>query len=496
MTLPLPEYDDLDAMGLAALIRSGGISAEEALEAAAARIEARNPALNAVVHSMEERARGRLSELPDGPLRGVPFLVKDLKLAIAGVPTTNSCALTRDYVPDVTSVTAARYEAAGLQILGKTNTPEFGIMGITESKMRGPARNPWNPDHTPGGSSGGASAAVAARMVPIAHAGDGGGSIRIPAATTGLVGLKPTRGRVTQAPLSGESWGGFVQEHVVSRSVRDSALMLDIEAVHTPGEPYAQPPKERPWLEEVGADPGTLRIAWTTDTLYAGETHPDCVAAVQETVALLEGLGHQVEEARPVVPVADMVRAYFLTVGAGVAWFVEQAAKYAGRRAHPRDFEPATWLFACVGRATSAPELVDAQNLMQRVARDVAAFFDGYDAFITPTLARPPAKVGELYPSGSKELQLKALGRFPAKKLLDLALETMGKDALAATPNTQLFNQTGQPGISLPLHWNAEGLPIGVQFVGRFGDEATLFRLASQLEEARPWKDRRPPILR
>ncbi len=492
----LPEYDDLDAIGLAALIRDGEVSPTEALQAAVDRIAARNPALNAVVHDLEDRARARADDLPDGPLRGVPFLVKDLKLAIAGTPTSNSCRLTADWIPDATSVTAARYEAAGLQILGKTNTPEFGIMGITEPALRGPCRNPWNVDHTPGGSSGGAAAAVAARMVPIAHAGDGGGSIRIPASACGLVGLKPTRGRVTQAPFAGESWGGFVQEHVVSRTVRDSALLLDLEAVATPGEPYAQPAKERPWRDEVGAPPGRLRIAFTTDTLYAGTTDPACRAAVEETAALLEELGHDVVQAAPSVPVPEMVRAYFLTVATGVAWFVEQAAKHAGRK-RPRasDYEPATWLLACAGRKTTAPELLAAQVTMQRVSRDVAAFFADHDVFVTSTLARPPAKVGELYPSGSKDLQLKALGRFPLPRLLDLALDTMGTDALSATPNTQLFNQTGQPGVSLPLHWTDDGLPVGVQFVGRFGDEATLFRLAAQLEEARPWKDRRPPLV-
>jgi amidase len=492
----LPEYDDLDATGLAALIRSGDVSPTEVLQAAVERIAARDPALNAVVHSLEDRARARVDDLPEGPLTGVPFLIKDLKLALAGTPTSDGCAITKDWTPDVTSVTAARYEAAGLQILGKTNTPEFGIMAITESKLRGPCRNPWNTDHTPGGSSGGAAAAVAARMVPIAHAGDGGGSIRIPASACGLVGLKPTRGRVTQAPFSGESWGGFVQEHVVSRTVRDSALLLDLSAAPTPGEPYGQPAKARPWLDEVGAAPGRLRVAFTTDTLYAGTSDPACIAAVQEAVKLLEELGHDVVEAAPTVPVEEMVRAYFLTVSTGVAWMVEKASQRAGRRRPRRtDFEPATWLLACAGRKTSAPVLLDAQMTMQRVARDVAGFFEQHDVFVTSTMARPPAKIGELYPSGNKELQLRALGLFPLARLLDLALETMGTDALSATPNTQLFNQTGQPGISLPLHWTDDGLPVGVQFVSRFGDEATLFRLAAQLEAARPWVDRRPPLL-
>ena len=258
MPLPIPEYDDLDAIGLAELVRSGALSAGEVLEAAIARCEARNPALNAVVLPLYERARRGVDKLPDGPLRGVPTLLKDLKIGLAGTPTSNSCALTKDKVYDRSSVLTERYEAAGMQIFGKTNTPQFGIMGVTESALRGPCRNPWNTDHSPGGSSGGAASAVAARIVPVAHGGDGGGSIRIPASACGIFGLKPTRGRVTQAPFAGDSWMGFVQEHMLTVSVRDSALLLDIADQPTPGEPYAATTKARPFLEEVGAPTGRL----------------------------------------------------------------------------------------------------------------------------------------------------------------------------------------------------------------------------------------------
>jgi amidase len=490
-----PEYDDLDATALAALVKQGDVSPEELLEAAAERIAARNPALNAVVYDMVDRARGRVGKLPDGPMKGVPFLVKDLKLKIAGTPTSNSCRLQSESIADRSSVTAERYEAAGLQILGKTNTPEFGIMGITESALRGPCRNPWNHDHTPGGSSGGSASAVAARMVPAAHSGDGGGSIRIPASACGLFGLKPTRGRVTQAPFLGESWGGFVQEHVVSRSVRDSAAFLDIEDPATPGEPYGIAPKTRPWVEEVGAPTGTLRIAVTTDPLYAGAPDPDGTAAVESTMTLLRELGHDVVTATPPFPRDAMVRAYFLTVATGVAWFVEDAARGAGRSPRAADFEPATWLLAQIGWKTTAPELLDAQITMHRTAREVAAFFERYDVFVSPALGRPPARIGELAPNGAELAQLAVLRTLPLGALLDIALNKMGDSKLAYTPNTQLFNQTGQPAMSVPLHWNAAGLPIGVQFAARFGDEATLFRLGAQLEEARPWKDRRPPTL-
>ena len=488
------DYDTLDAMGLAERVRAGDVSPEELLDAAVERIEARNPALNAVVYDMVDRARARVGDLPDGPLKGVPFLVKDLKLQIAGTPTSNSTRLMLHRPATQTSVLAGRCEAAGLQILGKTNTPEFGIMGITEPAARGPARNPWNTDHTPGGSSGGSSAAVAARMVPIAHGGDGGGSIRIPASACGLFGLKPTRGRVTMAPFMGEAWSGFVQEHVLSRSVRDSALLLDIEDPRTPGEPYGVPHKPRPWLEELETPCRPLRVAWTRDTLYAGTPHADCVAAVDDAVALLSELGHEVEEARPEVPIQDMIRAYFIVVAAGVARFVETSSEAAGKRPSASDFEPASWMLALIGWKSSAAELLAAQQTIQKAARDVADFFGRYDVFVTSTMARPPARIGELALQPNEKLQMRLLRALPFKALLDVALSKMGQGKLAWTPNTQLFNQTGQPAMSVPLYWNAAGLPIGVQVVGGFGDEATLFQLARQLEEARPWAGRLPPL--
>ena len=490
-----PEYDDHDAIGLAELVRKGEVSPTELLDAATDRIAARNPALNAVVYDLADRARRRVDELPDGPLKGVPFLVKDLKLKIAGTPTSNSSRLTAEILAKQSSVTFERYEAAGLQTLGKTNTPEFGIMGITEPALRGPCRNPWNHDHTPGGSSGGSGAAVAARMVPIAHSGDGGGSIRIPASACGLFGLKPTRGRVTMAPFMGEAWGGFVQEHVVARSVRDSALLLDIEAQPTPGEPYVAPPKARPWIEEVGADPGKLTIAFSPDTLFAGETHADCRAALEDAVGLLKELGHEVREARPTFPKDELVHAYFLVVATGVARFVETTAEAAGVRPRASDFEPASWLLAQIAWKTSAPEYLAAINTIHAASREVAGFFEDVDVFVTPSLARPPAKVGELAAQPAENVQMSLLRTLPLGALLDIALAKMGSGKMSYTPNTQLFNQTGQPAASVPLYWNQAGLPIGTQIVGRFGDEATLFRLAAQLETARPWADKKPPTL-
>jgi amidase len=492
----LPDYDDLDATALAHLVRTKEVSPLELVEAAIERIEARNPRLNAVVHPLYERARARASELDDGPLRGVPFLLKDLKLKLAGTPTTDGTRLAARRIATKTSLLAARYEAAGLQIMGKSSSPEFGIMGITEPVIHGPCRNPWNAEHTPGGSSGGAASAVAARIVPVAHAGDGGGSIRIPASACGLFGLKPTRGRVSMAPFYGEAWGGFVQEHAVTRSVRDSALLLDIADVQALGEPYGVPAKVRPWIEEVDARPGKLRIAFARGSLYADGLHPDCVAAVDDAAKLLEELGHELVEAQPLVPRDEMIRAYFLTVAAGIARFVEITAQEAEKKPSASDFEPATWLLALIGWKTSAAELVGAQATMHRVAREVAGFFEQHDLFLCSTMGRPPARVGELGLQPKERVQMAVLQTLPIKALLDVAIAKMGSGKLVYTPNTQLFNQTGQPAMSVPLFWNAAGLPIGVQLAARFGDEASLFRVAAQLEQARPWAAKKPAMVR
>jgi amidase len=461
------------------------------------RIEARNPRLNAVVHRLYERARMNLSRLPEGPLRGVPFLLKDLGVQLEGTPTTDSTRLGSTQRASGTSVLVARYEDAGLQILGKTNTPEFGIMGITEPELRGPCRNPWDPDRTPGGSSGGAAAAVAARMVPAAHASDGGGSIRIPSSACGLFGLKPSRGRVSTAPFAGESWSGLSQEHVVSRSVRDSATLLDIVDGAAPGDPYAAPPKTRPWVEEAASRPRKLRIGFTREALLAGKSFPDCVAAVNDAVRLLQDLGHEVIEAPPVLAREDLVRAYFRTVACHVARNVELAAARVSRKPHASDFEPATWLLAIVGRKTTGPELLEAREVMQRAGYAMAAFHAQHrlDLLLTSTLARPPARVGELAIKMAERTQIKILNALPVSRLIDIALGEMGKGRIEYTPNTQLFNQTGQPAMSVPLFWSAEGLPIGVQFAARYGDEATLLQLAAALEEARPWAGRRPALL-
>ena len=490
-----PEYDSLDATALADLVRRGEVTSGEVLEAAIERAELRNEYLNAVVTPLYEYARERSDALPDGPLAGVPFLLKDLKAKLAGTPTSNGNRLEKGRIAEQNSLIVDRFLDAGVQVMGKSSSPEFGIMAVTEPEIWGPCRNPWALDRTPGGSSGGSSAAVAARIVPIAHAGDGGGSIRIPASATGTFGLKPTRGRVSMAPFLGEGWGGFVQEGVISRSVRDTALCLDNIDQLTPGEPYAAPHKERPWVSHLRAPDRALKVAYTTGTLFGSDNHPDCIAAVESSVKLLEELGHHVEEARPSFPREELIEAYFLTVASGVAVFVEDASEYAGVKPHHKNFEAVTWALAQIGWNMSAAQLTRARRTIHRASREVAKTFEEYDVFVTSTHAAPPVMIGELALKPADRLQLSVIRNLPLQALFDKLLKGMGAKALERTPNTMLFNQTGQPAMSVPLYWSEAGLPIGTQIVGPFGGEGLLFELATQLEEARPWSGRLPPLL-
>lgn len=490
-----PEYERYDGLGLAALVRGGEISPAELVEAAAARIERENPRLNAVIHPMFDQARAAAAgPLPDAPFRGVPMLLKDLVLAVAGEPLRSGSRALRDYVPPADSELVRRYRAAGVVILGKTNTPEFGLTPVTEPSLFGPTRNPWDLRRTPGGSSGGSAAAVAAGMVPIASGGDGGGSIRIPASCCALFGLKPTRGRTPTGPYMTAPWEGMAIDHVLTRSVRDSAAMLDVTAGRDPGAPYDAPTPIRPYLKEVGTPPGRLRIAFTTFPFLGQGVDPACVAGVGETVALLEELGHELVEDRPLVD-RDGVVAAFATVLAGqVSADVAEIGALFGRQPRPVDYEPETWLLSLLGREIAAADYVRAVRLLQRTAREIGRFFEEYDVLLTPTLAAEPLLLGQLRPPPLLERGMGWVNRFNAgwlPKRLGVVPQVAAQ-TFAFIPYTPLFNITGQPAMSVPLHWSAAGLPVGMHFVGRFGDEGTLFRLAGQLEEARPWFDRRP----
>ena len=495
--IPFADYTRHDGLGLAALVRSGAVSAAELLETALARVEAHNPALNAVIRRRDEQVRAEAAHIdPAAPFAGVPFLVKDLIATLAGEPTASGNRLLANAPMPLDSELVRRFRAAGVLIAGRTNTPEFGLTPYTEPQLFGPTRNPWSLAHSPGGSSGGSAAAVAAGLVPLASGGDGGGSIRIPASCCGLFGLKPSRGMTPTGPEFGELWHGFAIEHVLSRSVRDSAAMLDATAGADPGAPYAAPLPSRPFLGEVSTEPGRLRIAFTREPLFGhGALHADCIAGLEATARLLESLGHHVEEATPPLDREACALAFATVIAGQTRAEIEHLAQLTRRKPRAADFEPATYILGLLGRSTGAAAYVGAVRTLQLTARGVVPFFAQHDVLLTPTLASPPALIGALQPSAAELRVMRIINALNAGWLLD-ALGVIKAEAAKMfdyMPNTALFNVTGQPAMSVPLHWNAAGLPIGMQFVARFGDDATLFRLAGQLERARPWFDRRAP---
>ncbi len=500
------EYIRHDATALAELVRSGETTAGELLDAANARLARWNPLINAVVIPLEERAREQIRRgVPQGPFVGVPFLIKDLDGFLAGAEFTASSRSLAGFVPERDSELFRRYEQAGLLIFGKTNTPEFGLLGTTESRFRGPARNPWQTSHTPGGSSGGSAAAVAARIAPMAHAGDGGGSIRIPASACGLFGLKPSRGRTPMGPDESEQWSGLVQRHAVTVSVRDSARLLDATLGRDIGAPYMAPPPERPYAEEVKRNPGVLRIAFSKGTLFGNSVHQECADAVEDTAKLLSQLGHEVVEAAPPVDREALSHAFLVTLAACTAAIVRKVERMRGRRVRAREIEPATQFLARLGESLTAGEYESARLCMQAGSRAIAPFFEEHDVFLDATMTYPPARIGEWALPRPLEAAIRVLAPVAPRRLMLEALERFAADALEHTANTMLFNMSGQPSMSVPLAWSKaglpadvkriwsnDGLPLGMQFTARYGDEATLFRLAAQLEMARPWRDRIP----
>lgn len=471
----LDELSRLDATGSAELVRRREVKPLELVEAAITRIERINPTLNAVIAPMFDEARRRAQEPLSGPFAGVPFLLKDLWAEYAGTALSEGCRfLTGHYTSALDSELVARHKRAGLVVVGKTNTPELGILPTCEPRLFGATRNPWDLGRTPGGSSGGSAAAVAAGLVPMAHANDGGGSIRIPAACCGVFGLKPTRGRNPCGPHYGDGYVGLIAEHAVTRSVRDSAALLDATAGPDLGDPYWAPPPARSFLAEVGADPGRLRIAFTTVAATGEPVHPDCVAAAQAAARLAIDLGHEVAEDAPSIDGEALTPAFITLWSAGCAWAIDDWARRTGRVPSPEHFEPLTWLLIEMGRRRSASDLLLAVQDLQRISRGIARFFAAYDVWLTPTLATPPPPLGSF-------------------EKADDPLHGLRQAALFV-PFTPIANVTGQPAMSTPLYWTAEGLPIGSHWIARFGDEATLFRLAAQLEAARPWGSRRPPV--
>jgi amidase len=490
-----PEFHKYDGLGLGELVRTRQISPVELIEEAISRIEAHNPKINAVIYKMYDQARvAAKGDLPDSPFKGVPFLQKDMHATVEGVPTSCGTRLLKDIPQPHDSEIVHRYRAAGIIILGKTNVPEFSLLPYTEPEVFGPTNNPWDLTRTAGGSSGGSAAAVAARLVPLAGGADGGGSIRIPASCCGVFGLKPTRGRTPTGPDVGDIWRGFAQEHVLTRSVRDSAAMLDAITGPEIDAPYWAPPRQHPYFQEVTREPGRLRIAFTSHPFLGHEVHEDCRKGLEATVHLLEQLGHEVVEAAPQIDREAFAIAFLTMVAAETRDEIDWAAGRAGRKTSFADFEAGTSALALLGQAMSAGDYANALNYLMASARGVNRFFEGYDVLLTPTLAQPPVLTGSLQPSGAERFLVRLIGRLNAAWLLSAlgTIKPVANKTFSFMPYTPVFNVTGQPAMSVPLCWNEAGLPIGMHFVGRFGDEATLFRLAGQLERAQPWIDRVP----
>lgn len=475
----LPER--LDGLGMAALVRDGEVTPLELLDDAIERVEAVNPQVNAVVRVFADRAReAAAAPLPDGPFTGVPFILKDGGgVGYAGVPMTSASRFLADYVPAADGELTRRYKAAGLVPFAKSNLPEFGLQPTTEPELWGPTLNPWNTALSAGGSSGGAAVAVATRMVPMANASDSGGSIRIPASNCGVFGMKPTRLRISSARRHTgiTSRMAVLSEHAVTLSVRDCAALLDATAGPRPGDPFIAPKPERPYLDEVGRDPGQLRIAYSVTSPLGVPLHPECIAAVEDAARLLESLGHIVEQKEPDIDGNALAKPFTTVSAGGLAWDIARLEKITGKTATADLFEAATWAMIESGRNTAITilDLFDALAELQVLADQLAAFQEPYDVWLTPT-------AGSIAPP---------LGTFAAAP--DDPMKGM-RAAGVFLPFTTLINITGQPAMSVPLYWTADGIPVGTHFVGPYGDEGLLYRLAAQLEAARPWINRRPPI--
>ncbi len=481
--LPFPEYERFDAIGLAQQMREGHLTAIETLEAALARAEARSP-LNAITVRHFELARDEAKKLSGlsaadraqrfekAPLTGVPFALKDLGVAMKGTITTNGSVFFKDAVADYDSTLVQRYRAAGLNIFAKTASPEFGQTPTTESRLFGRTLNPWNQKLSSGGSSGGSAVAVASGILPVAHASDGGGSIRIPASFCGLFGLKPSRGLVPMGPKTLESWLGLSAHHVISRSVRDSALLLQLTQGPEPGSRTG--PVLTQVMDALARPSRPLRIALMEQNPFGAPVHPDCLAAARAAAKLCESLGHRVEVAAPKLDIGAMFGSMGIVTATGVLHTVGAREKALGRPVREDELEPLNWRSLQLARQYTADQTYTARTAFDQGARSVDIFLQNYDLILSPVTAGPAPLLGTM--------------------ALDQPYEDYARLAMAASPYTAIFNMTGHPAMAVPLHWSAQGMPFGAQFAGRYGDEATLLALAAQLEQAAPWKDRRPVL--
>jgi amidase len=474
----MADFADDDALGIAERVRRKEVTAQELADAALAAIEELNPKINAVLARSPEEARRTISAgVPDGPFAGIPFLVKEAVLQAKGLPCRWGSWVGDEVTATYDTELMTRFRQAGLVTVGTSQTPEWAYSPTTEPIRFGPTRNPWNLEHSAGGSSGGAAAAVAAGIVPIAHANDGGGSIRVPAASCGLFGLKPTRMRTPSGPDAGDPLWGLAIEFALTRSVRDAATLLDAVSAPEVGAPHMAPRPERSFAEAARRPRQGLRIAFSTKAMSGVKVHPDCVEAVNDAAALCAALGHKVEEASPTIDWEQYLHAIHKLWITTLAHGIDHMAQETGIAVGPETMEQASLVCWREGRAVTALELIDALGVVNRVTRGFAPFFETYDLFLTPALSRPPARLGEVDQNA------------PLPNGLDWTRRVFDYAAF-----TSQFNVTGQPAMCVPLHWNAAGLPVGVQFAGRFGDEATLLGLAGELEEARPWAKRRPPV--
>jgi amidase/6-aminohexanoate-cyclic-dimer hydrolase len=474
----MDNYADYDGMGLAELVAKGEVTPSELLTAAMQRAEKAQAELNCFSALFPDMAQEAINDgLPDGPFKGVPFAVKDLGVAIKGAPLTNGSKAFKDNRPDYDGVLATRYREAGLSLFGQTTTPEFGLTTTTESQLFGQTRNPWDTSRTSGGSSGGASAAVAAGVIPVAHASDGGGSIRIPAACTGLFGMKPSRGRTPMGPLTTEGWNGQSVNHVVSRSVRDSAALLDLTHGPETGSRYVAPPPEASFLSALDNDPRPLKIALWTTAPNGTQPDADAQAGIDATRKLLEDLGHTVVEAGPQIDGEALGKGIMMTISAAMAMIMDMRGEMLGRKLGPDDMEPVTARFVEFGNTIPMAELMKANQASINAGIVFDHFMDvgGFDLTLSPTLSRKPEKLDVL-------------------SLSPTDFDAYGEAVTTFAPWCAVFNQIGSPAMSVPLHWTDDNLPLGMMFGAKCGQERLLYALAGQLERAAPWAHRRPPV--
>ncbi|MGI9332179.1 MAG: amidase [Gammaproteobacteria bacterium] len=474
------EYESFDGLGLAGLVASGEVTPSELLEEALARVEALNPSLNAIATLQPETARSLIDTGPrDGAFEGVPFLLKDLGAEAKDFPSNSGSHLFAGTRYPFDSALYSRLRRAGLVTFGRTTSPELGIGPVTEAQIYGgPTRNPWNTGHTPGGSSGGAGACVAAGVLPAAHGSDGGGSVRIPASCNGLYGLKPTRARLPDGPASGEGWGGMAVDGFLTRSVRDTAALLDATVGADAGAPYWAPPLSATFTAAMSRQPGPLKMLYSTRSFTGEAVHPECCAAVESAAALCTALGHRVEEAAPTIEVDDLMLAWCKIVACGTALAVQTKVDSRGQPVQCEEIEGVTRGACELANSISGAQYLQALNTVHRFGRQMAAWFEECDVFVTPVLAEPPAAIGRFKPDNDD--------------FLDYRLGPQG--IFPYSPFAAPFNASGQPAASVPLHWTADGLPVGVQFAAAFGADELLIALSAQLEQARPWFDRRPPL--